>query len=60
MKFLLYQVAIIGVIWIGMSFFFSEMTEISKLIYYIVTSWLLFLIVITIKEFIRSKKGKQD
>ncbi|SHF83395.1 hypothetical protein [Ornithinibacillus halophilus] len=59
MKFLVYQVIAIGVIWLGMSFFFNQMSDSSKLIYYIVSSWLLFLIVLLVKEFIRSKKNKE-
>ncbi|WP_339317283.1 hypothetical protein [Oceanobacillus sp. FSL W7-1304] len=43
----------IGAIWIGMATFFSEMNEGAKLIFYLVTSWLLFLIVIIVKAWIK-------
>ncbi|MBP1970647.1 O-antigen ligase [Virgibacillus natechei] len=49
--------AITAVVWTGMAFFFSEMDQVSKAIFYIVTSWLLLLIVITLKAYIRNKKG---
>lgn len=59
MKFLGYQVLVIGVIWLGMAMFYKDMTDASRLIFYIVTSWLLFLIVLLVKEFIRSRKTKE-
>ncbi|WP_042142035.1 hypothetical protein [Paucisalibacillus sp. EB02] len=57
MKPLLYQILIIAAVWIGMLFFLDEMNQLSKMIFYIVTSWLLLLIVLCVKEVIRSKKN---
>ncbi|SFE29012.1 hypothetical protein SAMN05216238_11233 [Lentibacillus persicus] len=59
-KFFVYQILGLGVIWIGMAFFFQEMDQISKLIFYAVTSWLLFLIVILIKQLIKNHKNDDD
>lgn len=56
-KLLLAQLGVIGVIWIGMAFFFNDMTDTSKRIFYIVTSWLLFIIVMVVKNFIRQKRN---
>jgi len=50
----------IGVIWIGMLFFFNEMNDTSKIIFYVVTSWLLFLIVLAVKGFIADRKENTD
>jgi len=55
-KFLGYQILAIGIIWAGMAFFFSKMTEPSKIIFYLVTSWLLFLIVLVVKKFVKERK----
>ncbi|ALX48996.1 hypothetical protein AOX59_10540 [Lentibacillus amyloliquefaciens] len=60
MKFLVYQILGLGVIWIGMAFFFQEMDQFSKLIFYAATSWLLFLIVILIKQLIKNHKNDDD
>ncbi|GAA0598286.1 hypothetical protein GCM10009001_13040 [Virgibacillus siamensis] len=59
MKFFGYQILAIGVIWVGMSIFYSEMDQLSKYIYYGVTSWLLFLIVIFVKQIIRQRNGRE-
>lgn len=59
-KLILGQLGFIGFIWIGMAFFFNQMDETSKLIFYLVTSWLLFLIVLAVKDFLRQKKEKTD
>ncbi|WP_229683115.1 hypothetical protein [Virgibacillus oceani] len=56
-KFLLYQILAIAVIWTGMAFFFSKMDELSKIIFYVVTSWLLFLIVIFVKQIINKRNN---
>lgn len=56
MKLVLYQILGIGAIWIGMAFFFNEMDPTSKIIFYCITSWLLFLIVIYIKQRINGTK----
>ncbi|GAA0441401.1 hypothetical protein GCM10008983_18200 [Lentibacillus halophilus] len=57
MKIMVYQIIGIGIIWTGMAFFFQDMDQLSKIIFYVVTSWLLFLIVLLIKQFI---KGNED
>lgn len=59
-KMLLAQLGIITLVWIGMAFFFSDMSNTSKIIFYIVTSWFLFLIVIVIKDFLRTRKEKTE
>lgn len=58
-KLLVGQLIMIAAIWIGMLFFFSDMSEGSKIIFYIVTSWLLFLIVIIVKALIKGRIGKR-
>jgi len=50
----------IGVIWAGMFFFLDEMGEGSRVIFYLVTSWLLFLIVIIVKALLRKRKEKTE
>ncbi|WP_461176523.1 hypothetical protein [Virgibacillus ainsalahensis] len=50
------QFIIIAVVWTGMAFFFSDMNDTSKLIFYLVTSWLLFLIVIIGKAWIKNRR----
>jgi len=57
MKFLVYQILAIGVIWLGILFFFDELYDSGKIIFYIVTSWLLFLIVLLVKEVIKRRNG---
>lgn len=52
------QLAMMILIWTGMAFYFTEMNEVSKVIFYLVTSWLLFLIVIIVKMYIRQRTGK--
>ncbi|MCC2251082.1 hypothetical protein JUJ52_14065 [Virgibacillus sp. AGTR] len=56
-KLLLGQLVIIAVVWTGMAFFFSEMAEPSKVIFYLVTSWMLLLIVIIIKTWLKNRKS---
>jgi len=55
-KFLLYQILAIGIIWGGMAFFFDDLYKQGKIIFYIVTSWLLFLLVLLVKEIVRNRK----
>jgi hypothetical protein len=55
-KFLGYQIIAIGIIWAGMAFFFSDMMESGKIIFYVVTSWLLFLIVLFLKKIVKDRK----
>lgn len=59
-KFYLYQIAFVLVIWIGMTYFRSEIFGVGTLIYYAVTSWLLFLIVLAVKQFFRDRREKQE
>lgn len=59
-KFFGYQILAVSVIWIGMSIFFKKMDNTGVIIYYVVTSWLLFLIVIFLKNKYREKKGKSN
>lgn len=59
MKFLLYQLLAIGIIWTGMAFFFTQMDNTSKNIFYIVTSWLLFIIVLVLKKFFQDRKQQR-
>ncbi|ASK61120.1 hypothetical protein CFK37_02380 [Virgibacillus phasianinus] len=59
MKLVLYQIIGIGFIWLGMAFFFDNMQPTSKIIFYCVTSWLLFLIVIYIKQRIKGMKDEK-
>lgn len=60
MKFLGYQILAIGIIWVGMIFFFNDMDTVGKYIFYGVTSWLLFLIVLFIKQFIKKENFGPD
>ncbi|RYG73318.1 hypothetical protein EU245_07165 [Lentibacillus lipolyticus] len=60
MKFLGYQIIGIGIIWAGMAFFFRDMDQLSKIIFYVVTSWLLFLVVLFVKQLLTSKKQHDD
>ncbi|MFZ3579465.1 hypothetical protein [Virgibacillus sp. DJP39] len=59
MKLVLYQIIGIGFIWIGMLFFFNDMQPTSKILFYCVTSWLLFLIVIYIKQRFKGTKDEE-
>lgn len=59
-KFYLYQIAFVLVIWIGMTFFRSEIFGVGTFIYYAVTSWLLFLIVLAVKQFFRDRREKEE
>jgi len=60
LKFYLYQILGVGIIWIGMTIFLNDMDASGKLIYYAVTSWLLLLIVLAVKKFINDRKNKED
>lgn len=60
MKLLVTQLAMIGVIWVGMLFFFNEMNDTSRIIFYVVTSWFLFLIVMVLKNVFSKKNGNTD
>ncbi len=60
LKFYLYQILGVLIIWLGMTFFLDKIDGPGKLIYYVVTSWLLFLIVLAGKKFATDRKEKQS
>lgn len=60
MKTLLYQVIGLGVIWIGMALFYSDMDTVSRIIFYVVTSWLLLLIGLFIKQLVKGRDKDDD
>lgn len=60
MKFLLYQILAIGIIWSGMAFFYSELFDSGVKIFYVVTSWLLFLIVLLFRMMYQNRKKGKD
>lgn len=55
-KFLLYQILAVFVIWLGMFFFFDDLQAAGLYVFYIVTSWLLFLMVLLGKQWFRERK----
>lgn len=57
-KFFGYQIIAVSIIWIGMSIFFKKIDGSGVIIYYIVTSWLLFLLVLYFKNKYKQKKGQ--
>lgn len=57
MRFLLYQIIVIGLVWLGMILFWNDLYDQGRIIFYIVTSWFLLLLVLFIKEWARSKKN---
>lgn len=59
-KLLLAQFGLIAFFWLGMVFFFNQMSDTSRYIFYIVTSWLLFLIVMIVKNWFRRNKEKAE
>lgn len=59
-KFFLYQILGVGIIWLGMFFFFDDLYDSGKIIFYIVTSWLLFLIVLAVKQFLHDQKNREE
>lgn len=60
LKFYLYQMAGVLIIWLGMTFFLSDIHGAGKIIYYVVSSWLLFLAVITVRKVIRDRHTKSE
>lgn len=56
LKFYLYQIFAVFIIWLGMTLFLGEMYDSGKIIYYLVTSWLLFLIVMALKKWFKDKR----
>lgn len=59
LKFYLYQILAILVIWSGMTYFKDSFHSGGMIIYYLVTGWLLLLIVVTIRRYF-GDKDKQD
>lgn len=59
LKFFLYQILGVGIIWLGMTVFFSKLVGSGVYIYYGVSSWLLFLIVLAGKHYLSERKAKQ-
>lgn len=55
MKLLGYQIVAIVIIWAGMVSFYAELDDTGKIFFYVVSGWLLFLII----SFIKQKMGKQ-
>lgn len=61
MRYLLYQLIPIAIIWAGIAFFYDELYDSGRIIFYVVTSWLLLLIVLIIKEFFQGfDKSEED
>ncbi len=58
LSFYLYQIIGIGIIWIGMTIFLEKIDDTGMIIYYVVTSWLLFLIVLAVKKFLRDRGNR--
>jgi len=58
MKILLGLFGLTFVVWLGLFSFFDSMDDGSKVIFYLVTSWLLLLVVLIVKEFFREKQKK--
>ncbi|MFD1067270.1 hypothetical protein [Oceanobacillus locisalsi] len=56
MKLLLGQFVIIFIVWLGLLSFFQDMNQVSQYIFYLVTSWLLLLVVLMMKTWIKEKK----
>ncbi|GIO27917.1 hypothetical protein [Ornithinibacillus bavariensis] len=59
MKPLLYQFLAMAVLWIGLIFFYDEMNNLSRFIFYLVTSWVLLLLVLLVKQVIRNRKASK-
>ena len=59
-KFFGFQILAISIIWIGMTIFFKEMARSGVIIYYVLTSWLLFLIVVYIRNKVEVRKNKKN
>lgn len=59
-KFYLYQILFVGVIWIGMFFFRDELYDSGRIIFYLVTSWLLFLIVLAVKQYLNDRSEEKQ
>src|SRR5699024_11977384 len=55
-KFFGFQLIAVLIIWGGMTFFLDNIVGSGKIIYYVVTSWLLLLIVLFIKSLFQPKE----
>ncbi|MFS0752519.1 hypothetical protein [Oceanobacillus sp. 1P07AA] len=60
MKLLVGQLVITALIWMGMASFYDQMNELNTWIFYLVTSWMLLLLVLVIKEWLRLKKNTKE
>jgi len=56
LKFISYQLVAVGIIWTGMLFFFKEMTDVNKMIFYITSSWILLLLILLGKELLKKRR----
>lgn len=55
-KLLLYQLLIVFLVWLGLLTFVDELVEPAKFVFYLLTSWLLFLLVLVGKNFFSQRK----
>lgn len=55
-KLLLYQLLIVFLVWLGLLSFLDELGEPAKFVFYLITSWALFLLVLIGKELIVKRK----
>lgn len=60
LSFYLYQILGVGIIWIGMTIFLKDIDGPGKIVYYAVTSWLLFLFVLAIKKYMSDRKNETE
>jgi len=60
LSFYLYQILGVGIIWIGMTIFLDKIDDTGMIIYYVVTSWFLFLIVLAVKKYLRDRQNKSE
>lgn len=59
-KFYLYQILGVGIVWLGMLYFFDDLYDQGKVIFYVVTSWLLFIIVLAGKKFFHDRQERDE
>jgi len=60
LKFLGYQLIAIAVIWTGMAFFFDKLKGFELTVFYVVTGWLIFLIISFIKGIVKGKRNDRE
>jgi len=58
-KFYLYQLLAVFIIWLGMTFFLDKMYDSGKIIYYMVTGWFIFLLFSTLRRWLSDRRKKQ-